>query len=753
MYYNGILGLAAIAAHKLILNFFAYIYGENDLRVSYRCNTLKELHYVRGEYETALEYARRNLDINEYCLGTNNYLVEYSYYAAGEMACRAERYDESRRAFLRALSIHEDRAGEDDDSVYFYEGCHYWLGWLAFNAGEYAEALSYYEKLLELRSENAKRRELKENEKPVSDGDVFCKMADAHYRIGNHNEAAEFYEKAVPLFKEMFGQSSPEISDLYYNLGKLYRDELEDGKTAETWYKTALEVAENRDGKYSESAMTALVNIGFSRRSEGDFDGAAQSFRRALDVHRRVFGNKATIYSADIYGFIAGSLAKAGSLREAENYYVKSAETEAALEEGDGGRDGRIKWMAGEVASDIQAGCGDEAALAFCGKYLKGDSRGAAAVYASAAWRAYEKDEYDEAERLYLKAEETALSDEYNETYNFERLYYEMMNARLAAEDLDGAEKYGEKALEHAGKSENLEGRALILRRLSDACGYYERDADALRYLLARKEVIAELHGANSLEAADCNLGIECAYETLGDYDKLRETAEENIRILEKLGNPKNTTAAISYENRGCSCESDGEYEKAMEYLKKSLAIQEEAEGGWFSHIYYNIFSVYTKMGDLESAEKYMKLCFEAADREELSEYDRENYFESAARFRLKKGEPGKARECAERAYNAAAAVTGEKAESAAKATILLANAARDLGETDEARALYEKALITVFDLYGKEHQMVAEIYVETARMTGNAELLEKALEIREKRLKPGHPLINEVKELLREEG
>jgi tetratricopeptide (TPR) repeat protein len=99
-------------------------------------------------------------------------------------------------------------------------------------------------------------------------------------------------------------------------------------------------------------------------------------------------------------------------------------------------------------------------------------------------------------------------------------------------------------------------------------------------------------------------------YDSKGDYEKALEYYNRALAIREKVFGTEHPDVATSYNNIGNIYYSQGDYEKAQEYLKKALAIFEKVLGTEHPNVaqlYNNIGFIYRSQGNYRKALEYYK--------------------------------------------------------------------------------------------------------------------------------------------------
>ena len=112
-----------------------------------------------------------------------------------------------------------------------------------------------------------------------------------YYDIGEAKKAIEYYEQALSIDKEIYGERHPDVASDLNNLGEAWRN-LGDAKKAIDYDKQALSIVKGVYGNKHPNVATSLNNLGLAWRDMGDAKKAIEYFEQALSIYREVYGNK-----------------------------------------------------------------------------------------------------------------------------------------------------------------------------------------------------------------------------------------------------------------------------------------------------------------------------------------------------------------------------------------------------------------------------------------------------------------------------
>lgn len=213
--------------------FVSYYFGEYDTAIDYYLKALeisdkfsgaKHLFdataYINigiaydeiGEYNNALAYYFKALEIYESIVGTYNSLTANSYNCIGSAYFHKKSYYKALEFLLNAGTIEERVLGKDhlDTAVTFNN-----IGTIYRHLGDFNKALKYGFKALEI---NEKKLGAEHPKTATS----YSNIGLVYDNIGEYDKALEYYHKALPIIERVFGIEHPNTASLYNNFGKLY---------------------------------------------------------------------------------------------------------------------------------------------------------------------------------------------------------------------------------------------------------------------------------------------------------------------------------------------------------------------------------------------------------------------------------------------------------------------------------------------------------------------------------------------------
>ncbi len=276
------------------------------------------LHESRGEYERALEFQQRALQLKIRGYGDAHPKTAESLNDIGVLLTRLDRYDEARELLERALELQLSTLGEQHPRVAVtlnnlgalhirtrdldaaeaahrralavkrltlgdqhpsVATTHHNLGWLAHKRERYEDALTHYERALEIRQ----RALPKDHPKTAL---TLNAMGVALKRLDRYEEALTYYQRALEIRQRALPERHPQLATSYSNIGKL---QLARGRAHEAvdQLERVLEIREQTLEHDDPKLAKALRLLGQARLDARDIAGARLALERALELDER----------------------------------------------------------------------------------------------------------------------------------------------------------------------------------------------------------------------------------------------------------------------------------------------------------------------------------------------------------------------------------------------------------------------------------------------------------------------------------
>ena len=202
------------------------------------------------------------------------------------------------------------------------------------------------------------------------------------------------------------------------------------------------------------------------------------------------------------------------------------------------------------------------------------------------------------------------------------------------------------------------------------------------------------------------NIGV--VYYSQGDYDKALEYYSKTLAIREKVLGTEHPNTARSYGNIGVVYKNQGDYDKALEFFTKDLAICEKVLGTEHPDTaicYNNIGVVYKNQGDYDKALEYYYKALAIREKVLGTEHpDTAICYNSIGGVYCSQGDYDKALEYDSKALAIREKVLGTEHPDSAICYNSIGWVYCSQGDYDKAQEYFTKALAIFEKTFGPEH-------------------------------------------------
>jgi tetratricopeptide (TPR) repeat protein len=541
------------------------------------------------------------------------------------------------------------------------------LGWLNDELGDSKKAIDYYEQALSIGKEVYGERH------PAVATDL-SNLGGAWHTLGDSKKAVDYYEQALSIDKEVYGERHPAVATDLSNLGSAW-DALGDSKKAVDYYEQALSIDKEVYGERHPAVATMLSNLGSAWHTLGDPKKAIDYYEQALSIDKEVYGERHPDVARDLSN-LGSAWHTLGDSKKAIDYY------EQALSIG--------KEVYGERHPDVATRLSN---LGLAWDAL-GDSKKAVDYYEQAL--SIDKEVYGERH----PAVATDLS-------NLGSAWDALGDSKKAVDYYEQAlsidkEVYGERHPAVATMLSNLGSAWHTLGDPKKAIDYYEQA------LSIDKEVYGERHPDVARDLS--NLG--SAWHTLGDSKKAIDYYEQALSIGKEVYGERHPDVATMLNNLGSAWHTLGDPKKAIDYYKQALSIDKEVYGERHPAVatrLNNLGGAWYALGDSKKAVDYYEQALSIGkevygERHPAVATTLSNL--GLAWYAL--GDSKKAVDYYEQALSIGKEVYGERHPDVATTLSNLGLAWYALGDSKKAVDYYEQALSIGKEVYGERHPAVA---------------------------------------------
>ena len=215
-------------------------------------------------YEEAVEVNLRFVRLSEETNGQNE-TTAMSYNNIGVVYDYLGDYDKALEYHFKALEIKKDVLGENHpNTAMSYNN----IGEVYRNLGNYDKALEYFSKALEIFKEVL-------GENHPNTASYYNNIGAVYYNLGDYDKALEYFNKALEIYKVVSGEKHPDTASSYNNIGAVY-DDLGDYDKALGYYFKALEIRKERLGESHPYTQQTLHNIAIVKQKSEESQGKTE---------------------------------------------------------------------------------------------------------------------------------------------------------------------------------------------------------------------------------------------------------------------------------------------------------------------------------------------------------------------------------------------------------------------------------------------------------------------------------------------
>ncbi len=243
------------------------------------------------------------------------------------------RLDEAEAAYKQALEFKKTRGPEIDEAsvMLVISSIHTELGVVHRKREQFASVVPSFEVALEIRKKLAASDPGTYNPRLA---EAWNNLGTALRKVGKHEEAQKAYQTALEMRKELVASGTAEsyhdLANTYANIGTLLREKgkLKEAKVAfEAAVEAHQKIPANKAKPFMATRGNLLNSLGIVKNDLEDFEGALDSYRKALAVyeHSGDAKNASRVPEmAMVCNNIASAYKSAGKLEAAELAFVKS---------------------------------------------------------------------------------------------------------------------------------------------------------------------------------------------------------------------------------------------------------------------------------------------------------------------------------------------------------------------------------------------------------------------------------------------
>jgi tetratricopeptide (TPR) repeat protein len=226
------------------------------------------------------------------------------WFRLGILMIKVGQFDKAQQVFDIMLDQTTDEKKKAD--------IYYQLGSIKNGQGKYTEAITYYEKSLEIN-----QKMLPENHSSLAT--IYNSIGLVYSTMSEYSEALSHCEKALEIRQKTFPANHPNLASSFNNIGQVYNKMGEYSK-ALSYHEKALEVKQKTLPANHPDLATCYNNIGLVSQHMGEYLKTLSYYEKALEIYRKTLpANHPSL--ATSYNNIGAVYENMGEYSKALSYY------------------------------------------------------------------------------------------------------------------------------------------------------------------------------------------------------------------------------------------------------------------------------------------------------------------------------------------------------------------------------------------------------------------------------------------------
>ena len=487
------------------------------------------------------------------------------------------------------------------------------IGLLHDEQGDYASALMYYQKAIDIRQQELPPDHFSLSVSYNNIGEVQRQLGDYFNALDNHRKTLLIKQKILP-------PNDPSLATTYNNIG-LASESLGEFASALSFYQKALDIKQQTLPADHQDLAITYNNVGELHRLMGNFPAALTNLEQAMHIRLKKYRPKDSSLAVPYnnLGLIHGDL---GNYSTALSYIQKSLEIKLETFRADHpslafsyNNMGDIQLQLGEYANALAS---YQKALKIQEKVFGGNHPGVATTYTHIGTVHQAMGHYSEALSFFERAVEIrlktlpaahpSLGTCYNNIGHVSQL---MGKNSTALEYYRKTLKLQKKALQHDHPS-----LATTYNNLADAQHKLGNHNKALRLYKKSLEIKQKSLPANHPTLATTYNNFGVVYLSMKNYRAALEFFKVALEAQTKMLSPNHPNLAAGYSNMGVTLQATKDYPNALEHFEKALEIQEKSLRSDHPDIAMThncLATVLVNLGDLTKAMEHEQQAVEIA--------------------------------------------------------------------------------------------------------------------------------------------
>ncbi len=258
-----------------IMNVSGYQNAKDEILFSmhtiFRINDIKPLDENERLFQVDLTLTGDNdedLRILTDLIRKETFPEEKGWLRIGLLLCKMGQYEKSQQVYELLL----EQTTNDSEKDYIYER----LGTVKYEQGEYKEAMTFYEKALEIEQQS-----LPPNHPHLALS--YDNIGLVYRSMNEYPQALSYHEKALQIQQNSLSPNHPDLGSSYNNIGLVY-DNMGEYSKALSSHKKAVEIRQQSLAANHPDLAASYKNIGNVYYKMGDYSQALLSYEKAFEI-------------------------------------------------------------------------------------------------------------------------------------------------------------------------------------------------------------------------------------------------------------------------------------------------------------------------------------------------------------------------------------------------------------------------------------------------------------------------------------
>ncbi|CAF1128435.1 unnamed protein product [Rotaria sp. Silwood1] len=299
-------------AEEVYKILFNHTLNDNEKADFY--HMLGAVKHGQGEYEEAMSFYQKSLEINKNILPQNHPNLARSYFNMGGLYDTIGNYPAAFSFYEKASDIYRQTLPSDHPG---FANVYSTIGRVHEHKGEYSKAMSYY----------IKDFEISQNSLPWNHPDLaasYNKIGDIYGKIGQYSKALSFHEKTLEIYRKTLPPNHPQVAACYSCIGSIYSSMGEYSKALSS-HETALNIYQKTLPSNHSVLSTVYGNIGYVYSNMGDHSKALLYHKKSLEIIEETLPSNHDELGI-LYSNIGSEYFKMNEYSKAILYYEKAVE-------------------------------------------------------------------------------------------------------------------------------------------------------------------------------------------------------------------------------------------------------------------------------------------------------------------------------------------------------------------------------------------------------------------------------------------